>query len=145
MSILKKIMLPWLSALLPMLLLAACSGVPGEGEVEELVREKLLGEGANAYLEIENFARLNGYEKGDNHYVVQVRYELVFLKGLEEIAADLEAQAGESVLDQMSAGLGLLALRIKYGDFRAGARFPVEEDIPLVRTEKGWRIFEEAS
>ncbi|HEB60165.1 MAG TPA: hypothetical protein ENJ01_13155 [Gammaproteobacteria bacterium] len=125
------------------LLLVACSNVPGEAEVAELVRNRLLGEGDNAYLSVENFEKLNGYEKDANHYVVQVRYQLVFHKSLDEISAELEAQSGDSILDQMSAGLGLMALRIRYGDFKAGDRFPVEEDVTLIRTEKGWRILDE--
>lgn len=128
--------------LLPLLLLAGCSDIPAEAEVAELVRARVLGEGENDYLSIEDFEKLNGYEKDDNRYVVQVRYQLVFHKSLEEIAAELEARSGDSVLDQMSAGLGVMALRIKYGDFKAGDRFPVSEDLTLIRTEKGWRILE---
>ncbi|MFZ5467487.1 MAG: hypothetical protein ACOZAI_09530 [Pseudomonadota bacterium] len=135
-----------LFALLPVFLLAglltACSSKPSVNELRDLVADELNAEGPQAIYKIENFNKVNGYMKDDRRYVAEVTFDLVFTKGLQDIAAEAQSQPG-GPLEKMGKGMGLMSLGLLYGDFKAGDRLPRAQTLPLIRTEQGWRIEKE--
>ncbi|MEW6765106.1 MAG: hypothetical protein AB1344_04890 [Pseudomonadota bacterium] len=123
-------------------LLTACSGKPSVDELEKLVSIELNATGGDAIYTIENFTKVNGYEKDDRHYVAEVSYDLVFRKSLQDVAVEAERAPG-GPLDKMTKGMGLVTLGLLYGDFKAGDRLPQKKALTLIKTENGWRIDKE--
>ncbi|KAB2935563.1 MAG: hypothetical protein F9K25_03420 [Candidatus Contendobacter sp.] len=116
------------------LLLAACANRPSDGNIERQVNERLLREGGSLYI-VENFRKTNGFEPGQNVYVAEVEYDLVFQKSLADLALNLRDSK-----DPLLAGLDLVELGIKYGQFQAGERRHRTEKVTFHKTEQGWLL-----
>ena len=116
------------------MLLAACANRPGDGDIERQVNERLLREGGSLYV-VENFRKTNGFEPGQNVYVAEVEYDLVFQKSLADLAINLRDSQ-----DPLLAGLDLVALGIKYGQFQAGERRHRAEKATFHKTDRGWLL-----
>jgi len=116
------------------MLLAACANRPGDAEIQRQVTERLLGEGGSLYV-VENFIKINGFDPGQNVYVAEVEYDLVFQKSLADLALNLRDSK-----DPLLAGLDLVALGIKYGQFQAGERRHRAEKVTFHKTEQGWLL-----
>lgn len=123
-------------------LLSACSREPSVNELHALLVDALDAEGPQAIYRVENFKKIKGYMKDERRYVAEVSYELVFTKGLQDIAAEAERQPG-GPLEKLGSGMGLVTLSLLYGDFKAGDRLPRSQTLHLIETEQGWRIEEE--
>jgi len=116
------------------MLLAACANRPGDGDIERQVNERLLREGGSLYV-VENFRKTNGFEPGQNVYVAEVEYDLVFQRSLADLAINLRDSK-----DPLLAGLDLVALGIKYGQFQAGERRHRAEKATFHKPEGGWLL-----
>ena len=116
------------------LLLAACANRPGDGDIERQVNERLLREGGSLYV-VEKFIKINGFEPSQNVYVAEVEYDLVFQKSLADLALNLRDSK-----DPLLAGLDLVELGIKYGQFQAGERRHRAEKVTFHKTERGWLL-----
>lgn len=123
-----------LPLLLALSLLAACSNRPSEAEVQRQVSERTLG-GNRGLFVIENFNKLNGFEASPNVYRVDVGYDLVFQKSLADLALNLGKRD-----DPVLAGLDLVALGLRYGQFQAGDRQRRTEKVTFQHTERGWLL-----
>jgi len=124
-------------------LLVACTFRPSTAEIREQVEQRLQAQGFGDLFALENFEKVNGYAPRDNVYVAEVEYDLVFRRGLRELEAELKQHAGDAPMAAFMNAMGLLALKMQYGNFKAGDRVHRKEAIRLIRTEKGWRILEE--
>ncbi|MEW5838476.1 MAG: hypothetical protein AB1717_06555 [Pseudomonadota bacterium] len=124
------------------LFLMACSGAPGNGELEKLVGIELKTDTPQAVFRIENFKKTDGQLEDATHYTANVSYELVFTKSLQEIA-DNAGQAPGGPLDKLGAGMNLVTLSLLYGDFKVGDRLPRQQTLHLVKNEAGWRLARE--
>ncbi|MDS4028571.1 MAG: hypothetical protein RKO66_00635 [Candidatus Contendobacter sp.] len=120
--------------ILALLLLAACANRPGDSEIERQITERLLREGGSLYV-VENFRKTNGFEPSQNVYVAEVEYDLVFQKSLADLALNLRDRS-----DPLLAGLDLVALGLKYGQFQAGERRHRAEKATFHKTERGWLL-----
>ena len=116
------------------MLLAACANRPGDGDIERQVNERLLREGGSLYI-VENFRKTNGFEPGQNVYIAEVEYDLVFQKSLADMALSLRNSN-----DPLLTGLDVVALGIKYGQFQAGERRHRAEQVTFHKTERGWLL-----
>ena len=125
----KRILLP-----IFILLLAACANRPGDSEIQRQVTERLLGEGGSLYI-VENFVKTNGFEPSQHVYVAEVEYDLVFQKSLADMALNLRNSN-----DPLLAGLDVVALGVKYGQFQAGERRHRAEQVTFHKTERGWLL-----
>ncbi|MDG4596160.1 MAG: hypothetical protein P9F75_10820 [Candidatus Contendobacter sp.] len=123
-----------LFSILALLLLAACANRPGDSEIERQITERLLREGGSLYV-VENFRKTNGFEPGQNVYVAEVEYDLAFQKSLADLALNLRDRS-----DPLLAGLDLVALGLKYGQFQAGERRHRAEKATFHKTERGWLL-----
>lgn len=121
-------------------ILAGCSGRPSDSEIETQITGKFLSNGGEEIFAVENFKKTNGFEKDSKTYIADVRYELVFKKSLQELAQTLKNESQQSPFEAMGAGLGVMALKLQYGDFKAGHRVEKEEKVTFIKTENGWRV-----
>lgn len=121
-------------------ILSGCSGKPSDGEIERQIIGKLQGNGGVQILTVENFKKTNGFEKDSKTYIADVRYEIVFKKGFPEVAQLLKQELQGSPFGAMGESLGMMALQMQYGDFKAGDRFVKEEKVTFINTENGWRV-----
>ena len=129
--------------LLPLLLVflvCACTGKPSISEIEEQVVGKLLSDGADEVYAVENFEKTNGFEKSANTYIADVKYDLVFKKGIKDFALELKSDSHGSLFQQLGAGLNVMALKMQFGNFEPGQRVSRAEKVVFIKTEKGWRI-----
>ena len=63
----------FIAILLLGILSSACTKVvPGDREVETMVRSSVLSDGFADLFAFENFARTNGFRESDNVYIVEV-------------------------------------------------------------------------
>jgi len=129
--------------LFAILLLTGCSGKPSNDEIEEQVVGNLLSDGGEEIFQIENFKKINGFEKDSKTYIADVKYDLVFRKGIKELAKHLKQESKGSPLGAFGAGFGIMALQMQYGNFKAGHRVTKEEKVTFIKTENGWRISEQ--
>lgn len=127
---------------LAILLLAGCSGKPSRSQMEEQVVAHLTSGRGGELFRIENFEKLNGIKKDDVTYVAEVRYDLVFKKGLKEVERQLNGASQDSPLGALAAGFGAMALRLQYGEFEAGQRIPKADKVTFLKTDNGWRLEE---
>lgn len=94
---------------------------------------------------MENFQKLDGRLNEDKSYSVEVSYDLVFRKGLDEISAQISADATRAPFDAMDKGLEIFAKVMEFGNFKAGDRIYKREIYRFVKTEKSWRLASEFS
>lgn len=120
--------------LLALLLLVACANRPGDGEIQRQITERLSIEGRGLFA-VENFRKTSGFESGQNVYVAEVEYDLVFRRSLADLALNLGKRD-----DPVLAGLDLVALGLKYGQFEAGERLHRSEKATFRKTERGWLL-----
>ncbi len=120
--------------ILALLLLTACANRPGDSDIERQITERLLSEGGSLYV-VENFRKTNGFEPGQNVYVAEVEYDLAFQKSLADLALNLRDRS-----DPLLAGLDLVTLGLKYGQFQAGERRHRAEKATFHKTERGWLL-----
>ena len=132
--------LPILFAGALLAILAGCSGKPSTGELRSELQVQLDRLGMADVCEVDKVERVNGFEKDDKTYVADVKYDLVFKKSLQEWARDLEKKAGSAQGGQFAAGLGVLAMKMQFGDFTKGQRTTQSAKLTLIKTENGWRI-----
>ena len=95
---------------------------------------------------VEWVARLR---ENDVTYICDIEYDLVFLVSSDQLqkaltknmsAGDEDDDEGEQMGRMLVSGMGLLALKLKYGDFDAGHSVPEKKRITLKRWESGWRL-----
>lgn len=127
-------MQPVFLAILALLWLAACANRPGDSDIQRQVTARLLSEGGSLYT-VENFRKTNGFEPSQNVYIAEVSYDLVFQKSLADLALNLRDHH-----DPLLAGLDLMALGLKYGQFQAGERRHRTEQATFHKTEQGWLL-----
>jgi hypothetical protein len=118
--------------------LAGCSDIPDESEIQRQLLEQKLDNGVDTIFGIESFEKTNGYEKSPTIYIADVQYEIVFRKGLNELKKELVV--GNSPLESMQAELFFASLAMQYGNFEAGYRVQRTEKITFLKTENGWMI-----
>jgi hypothetical protein len=126
----------WLMAIL---FLAGCSGTPGEGAIEKQVAQQLYHNGSDRIYRLDNFEKLRGYEK-DGTYVATVEYDLVFKKSYEQASEEANQRSSGSPLNMIGAGMGLFALKLQYGNFKAGEVVHRQQQVTLVKTDQGWML-----
>ncbi len=117
-------------------LFIGCSDKPSDKEIEEQLIENFEASGISELIEVEAFYKMNGYKENENTYVATVRYMMRFKYGLDEL---------QTVNQGLFDTFFIMALRMKFGNFKKDDRGVVERDISLKKTEKGWRIIETLS
>lgn len=136
------------------LILAACSGKPSSGDIREMVTQQLINDNNKDWIEIDHFEKVNGFEKDQNTYVVDIKYKVVFKKSLEEIAKEAQQEAnnakpntGNAAVDSgltglggALAGIGVLALQFQHGNFKAGDSFEKTDQVVFIKTDNGWQL-----
>lgn len=121
--------------LLLALFITGCSGTPGENEIEEQVVASLKNSGLDKIYSVENFEKLNGYEKDDRTYIAIVKYDVIFKIDDNEIEQVFENKSNSE------QGLFIyINLRREFGSFSKGDRFEVKKELTFIDTDNGWRL-----
>lgn len=131
----KKIILTLL-----IVVLTACSDKPGDLQIKSLVTSHILKDKGDELFIVENLEKTNGFKQDKKTYIVDVKYDLVFKKGIKEMLGKLKQESKNSPMDALKSGIGVLALQLKYGKLKAGHRMQKEEKITMIKTEQGWQI-----
>ncbi len=125
-----------------LLLLIGCSEKPSQSEIEKLINEKFY---SNELYDVENLKKVNGYQH-NNTYVVELEYDMVFKLSLRDLAEEAKKMSQEERQAALLSGFmgeqSLFLIRALFGDFKKGDRFNKKEEVTLINTEKGWRIYE---
>ena len=131
-------------------LLAACEGEQAKGptpdEITTAVIERFREDPYAKVGHVENVTKTNSISEDDDEVIAMVRYELVFDRTVSEFADDVTEKgkaAGDvdAVGDTVSDAIDLVKtkmLALKEGASKAGDRRVVENEIRLVKSEKGW-------
>jgi hypothetical protein len=64
----------------------------------------------------------------------------VFRKSLAGLQDELEKDAQDSPFRALSRSVEIMALKLKYGNFRVGDHLARKDKLTLIKTEQGWRI-----
>lgn len=124
------------------LCLVGCGNKPSDSEIKNQVVGNIMSDGGDDLFKVENFKKTNGFERDEKTYIADVEYDLVFKKGLREIAQQIRQESRGSLFGDMGAGMATMALKMEYGDFEAGHRVGKTDKVVFIKTEKGWRIDE---
>ncbi|MBT8434981.1 MAG: hypothetical protein KJN95_09970 [Gammaproteobacteria bacterium] len=135
--IMKKI-----AVVLVVALLAACSGVPDNKEIETMVRGSLLTDGLDDLFTMENFAKTNGFRESDNVYIVDVAYDLVFQKSFIDVVKEIREDPTGPQYGMFGSKFILTAIQSNFGQFEVGDRIQKTDKVTLHKTENGWQLAE---
>ncbi|MCA1795955.1 MAG: hypothetical protein LC645_00135 [Geobacteraceae bacterium] len=124
---------------------AGCTSTPTEEHIKVQIARHILPQAGEEIFYLENFQKLDARLNADKSYSVEVSYDLVFRKSLDEISAQLSSDARRSPFEAMDKGLEILAKVIEFGNFKAGDRIHKREIYRFVKTEKSWRLATEFS
>jgi len=124
------------------LILSGCSGKPSDNDIEKQIVGYLLSDGGNEIVQVENFEKINGFKKGLKTYVADIKYDLVFKKGIKELTQQLKNESQGTPLGAMEARLAIEMLQMQFGSFEAGHRILKDEKVTFIKTENGWQISE---
>ncbi|MDH3388458.1 MAG: hypothetical protein OEN02_11180 [Gammaproteobacteria bacterium] len=122
------------------LVVSACTGVPEDREIENLVRDSILTDGLGDLFKMENFNKANGFRESENVYIVDVEYDLVFQKSFIEVVREIRANPTGPQYGTFGSKLLLSAIQSNFGQFKVGDRIHKEAKITLHNTEKGWQL-----
>jgi hypothetical protein len=131
-------------------LLAACedeqvSG-PSADEVTTAVIERFRDDPYAKVGHVENVTKTNSISEEDNEMIVMVRYELVFDRTVADFADDVSEKGkaagsmddvGNTVRDALDL-VKTKMLTLKEGEYKVGDRRVIEDEIRLLKSEKGW-------
>lgn len=127
--------------MLVFIVLGCSSSKPSERDIKKQMEEYMMQGAGSEIFKIKNFKKTDGLKKGDKTYIANVEYNLVFKKDVEEVAKKLKDESQNSPFGAfMNTNLALMALKMKYGDFKAGHVVSQKEEVRLISTDKGWRI-----
>ena len=131
----------FIAILLLSILSSACTKVvPGDGEVETMVRASLLTDGLGDLFVLENFAKTNGFRESDNVYIVDIEYDLVFQKNFVDVVREIRDDPTGPQYGMFGSKFILTAIQSNFGQFEAGDRIHKNDKFTLHNTEKGWQI-----
>ncbi|MGH6935753.1 MAG: hypothetical protein ACRED2_06150, partial [Methylocella sp.] len=134
-----------LFTILSITVLAACSRPPSVEEIKGQL-ESVLAADAGGVATVANFEKINGYEKGEEKYIADIKYDLVFAKDAKQIFQQAIKKTPHTAFAAMgSEGLALAAFGPAMMDLVAGKKFSVTDTVTLiksVRAEKGWGLEE---
>lgn len=119
---------------------AGCTSPPSEEHIKIQIARHILPQAGEEIFYLEHFQKLDGRLNEDKSYSVEVSYDLVFRKSLDEVSAQLSADAGRSPFKAMEKGLDIFAKVIEFGNFKAGDRIHKIEIYRFIKTEKSWRL-----
>ena len=120
-----------------------CTSTPSEEHVKLQIAKYILPQAGEEVFSMEEFKKLDGRLNSDGSYSVEVSYDLVFRKGLDQISAQLSADATERPFKTLDKGLEIFAKVMEFGNFKAGDRVHKQEIYRFVKTEKSWRLANE--
>ena len=122
-------------------LLAACSDIPGESKLQQLLQQEFDSR-YQGLVRIENIRKRNGWQENDQLYTAEVSYQISFKKSFKDYMDEQTALPGNP-LEKMAKGMSVGMLKLQFGSFKAGDTYQVEEQILQLRqTEQGWAIIE---
>ena len=114
-----------MGALLVAAFLVGCSSGPDNADIENALNAM----NNESFTKVSDFEKVNGYEEGDNKYVVDVNYEITFTESLDDLVANA------SGMQKMAYGMVKMAV----GDFKKGDTVTDSTSITFVESENGWR------
>ncbi|MGH8613740.1 MAG: tetratricopeptide repeat protein [Gammaproteobacteria bacterium] len=127
-----------LSMILSLTALAACSGPPSVGDIEEQLVSVVVGD-AGGIATLENFEKINGLEKDEKTYIADVKYDLVFSNDAQGMLQQAIKELPPATLAAMgSEGLALAAFGPAMMGLIAGQTFSIKDTVTFIETEKGW-------
>jgi len=134
-----------IAALITSAALIACSSAasankPSDREIEADIRAALLADGKDKVMSVENFKKLNGIPNSDGSYMADVSYDLVFKQSYKDLQREYQIHASKTEAQLGPVGTYLFMFDAKHGDWEAGQHFPMHDEVPFIKTEKGWII-----
>ncbi|EKE71077.1 hypothetical protein [Gallaecimonas xiamenensis] len=125
------------------LLLSACSRAPDTGDLHQILSRQFQRQLGPDAVMIRNLEKQDGKAESDQGYLVDVRFDLVFLKSFDDLARQTEDKARNGQwLGVLGQGLSLWQLHMQYGSFQSGDVVQVQQRLELVKTDNGWDLAE---
>ncbi len=134
------------------------SGNPGDRELQNQVMPLIVNKNFSDTVEIKNLSKTNGYETNAKTYTVDIAYDLVFKVNFKDLVAKQAPAADralnnsglknpnatvEQQIDGVGGGLTMLnlgAMRLVYGDFKAGDSIKQRDRVTFIKSENGWEL-----
>lgn len=134
-----------LAAFAACVVLVACSAAasanrPSDPEIESKVRAALLSDGKDKVMTVENFKKLNGILNQDGSYVAEVSYDLVFSKSYQQLKEQYDVDESKAASQLGPLRTFLLTFYYANSAWQAGQHFPRTQNVPFIKSEKGWII-----
>jgi hypothetical protein len=134
--------LRFITVLLAVALLSACSRAPGAGDAQKALEAEMRNAHLDGLLAITNVEKLNGYEDGEGVYTIEVSYSLEAEEDMSTYTSQVKGNEELSGLDRFAMIMALSALRVEHGNFKKGDTFQRQRVIQFRDTEKGWMPLE---
>lgn len=111
-------------------LFAGCAEIPNDMILEKAFYSAVLSSKANTILTVDNFVKVSGYRKRDQ-YIAEVSYDIRFINNQESHIVSEDARY---------SGLGLHAISIEYGPYKAGDISTNQQQVIFIKTSAGWKV-----
>ena len=110
--------------------LAGCTEIPNDTILEHAFYSAAQSSKASTILTVDNFVKVSGYKKYDQ-YVAEVSYDIRFIQNQENHVISKDTQ---------DSGLGLHALSMEYGRYKAGDISSNQQQVIFIKTSNGWKV-----
>lgn len=110
--------------------LAGCTEIPNDTILEHAFYSAAQSSKASSILTVDNFVKVSGYKKYDQ-YVAEVSYDIRFIQNQENHVISKDTQ---------DSGLGLHALSMEYGRYKAGDISSNQQQVIFIKTRSGWQV-----
>ncbi|MEC6796838.1 hypothetical protein VXS03_07245 [Photobacterium sp. S4TG1] len=110
--------------------LAGCTEIPNDTILEKAFYSAAQSSKASTILTVDNFVKVSGYKKYDQ-YIAEVSYDIRFIQNQETHVISKDAQ---------DSGLGLHALSMEYGRYKAGDISSNQQQVIFIKTRSGWQV-----
>lgn len=121
------------------LALSACSNEPSMGDIRTHLENILIENGEDKLFAIEDLERIQGHKQGEDSFVVEIKYNLVFKTSLAGYKQELKKEAG-SPLQSFVNALRAFNMRLRYGKFEQGSKIEKVETFTFYKSENGWSL-----
>ncbi len=123
-------------------LMTGCSNFPNDQEIQLIITENVLSDGFDDLFKIEAFRKTNGFQQSDKVYIVDVEYDLVFLKSFIDVVREIRDNPAGPQYGLLGSKFILMAIQSNFGQFEVGDIIHKTSKVTLIKTEQGWQVSE---
>lgn len=127
-------------------IVSGCSGKPDSSYIENEVKKVFGSVSLDKVTELKKFTKINGFEKDQNTYIVEVSYDILLKVSARDFFAKLKELDAPNKMVRPMLPMYMVAEQVTsaiFGEnFKAGELRNVAQKLTLIKTDNGWMVSE---